>query len=372
MILKQLLLKERGKMKKILSLLLTVVSLPLFAAPAAPAGAAVGISTVSEQNDKDFRTYTAQVISQHVVNIVPRVSGEIIEVGFHDGSVVKTGQMLYKIDPVQYEAAVKAAEANVEKIRAELLYLQSSFERISTLYKKNAQSKESLENARSKLAVAKASLKAAEADLLVAQDNLKHTVLKSPISGLAGISSQHRGNYITPSSGVLVSIVQFSPIRVRFSMSMADIMSMFKNQTELQNNADITVQLANGTVYPEVGRVAFVDNAVNQRTDTIPLYAGFKNSDRKLVNGSVVTVTISHKKGVTRAAVSPSAVLHDANGAFVYLVKNGLADKVYVTTGNSTPEKQLILAGVKVGDQVISKGTHKVYPGCKINIVERD
>lgn len=357
-------------MKKFLTPLFAVMATLIFAAPA---GVAVGTSVVTGKNDKDSRTYTAQVVSQHVVNIVPRVSGEIEKVGFRDGSVVKAGQMLYQIDPVQYEAAVKAAEANVEKCRAELAFLKNAYIRVDVLYKKNSQSKESLESARSKLAIAQASLKAAEADLAVAKDNLKRTTLKSPINGLAGISAQQRGNYITATSGTLVRIVQFSPIRVRFSMSMADIMTMFKNMQELQNNADITIQLANGDTYPEIGRVAFVDNAVNQRTDTIPLYAVFKNNDRKLVNGSVVTVTIAHKKGVMRAAVPPSAVLHDVNGSFVYIAKkDNRAEKKYVTLGNSTPDWQLILSGVNVGDRVISKGTHKVYPGCPLNVVEKD
>ena len=357
-------------MKKLFTAIAVSAASLLFAAPG---GVAVGISAVSEVHDKDSRTYTAQVVSQHVVNIVPRVSGEITAIGFTDGSVVKSGQMLYTIDPVQYEAASKAAGANVEKCRAELAFLQSSYNRIQTLYEKNAQSKEALESARSKFAIAKAALKAAEAELAVARNNLAHTIIKSPISGLAGISSQHTGNYITSASGTLVRIVQFSPIRVRFSMSMADVMTMFSSLKELQNNADITLKLANGTTFPEVGSVAFVDNEVNKRTDTVQLYASFKNSSRKLVNGSIVTVTISHKKGVVRAAIPPSAVLHDAGGAFVYLVKkDDTVEKRYISPGNSTPEHQLVLDGVEKGEFVVSKGTHKIYPGCKINAVEKE
>lgn len=127
-----------------------------------PGGAAaavvVGAEHVTEEEDFETRNYTGQVVSRSVVNIVPRVSGEILEIGFKEGGVVRKGQMLYRLDPVQYEAAVKGVEAEIEKYKAELDYAQSNFNRLDLLYQQNATSLDTVENARATLGAAKAAL----------------------------------------------------------------------------------------------------------------------------------------------------------------------------------------------------------------------
>ena len=341
----------------------------LSAASAPPSGAkvVVGAEKVTEAEDYETRHYTGQVVSKSVVNIVARVSGEILEIGFKDGDVVRKGQMLYKLDPVQYEAAVKGAEASIEKCKAELTYAQSNFNRVNLLYQKQAASLDTMENAKSTLGAARAALLSAEAALITAKDNLKNTVITAPQGGLVGVTAFTQGNYITPSSGTLLTIIQVQPIRVRFSISSADLLAMFGSHKDLVANGRVDVKLADGTLFGEKGDIELLNNEVNPRTDAIQVYASFPNKERKLIQGSTLSVTLSRKNGKLLPAVTPSALMHDAKGSYVYLLDSAnKVEKRYVTPGNATPDRQLIKSGLSKGETVVTKGTHKALPGMTV------
>ena len=158
---------KKQKQKLYFTLFFTVLTLSFCsAAPKAGGSVVVRAEKVTEAEDYETRHYTGQAVSKSVVSIVARVSGEILELGFKDGDVVRKGQVLYKLDPVQYEAAVKGIEASIEKCKAELTYAQSNFNRINLLYQKQASSLDTMENAKATLGAAKAALLAAEAELI--------------------------------------------------------------------------------------------------------------------------------------------------------------------------------------------------------------
>ena len=127
--------------------------------------AVVAVAPVVEMNDLESRHYTGLIVSKAVVQVTSRVSGEILKVGFADGSIVKKDQLLYQLDSVQYEAAVKAAEAKVAECRARFEYAANSFKRNSSLYDKKAASRDTMENTKSSLETTRAALMAAEAEL---------------------------------------------------------------------------------------------------------------------------------------------------------------------------------------------------------------
>ena len=229
----------------------------------------VSVSKVQTVNSIEKRNYTGTVLSPSVVQIVPRVSGEVIKVGFQDGDVVKKGQVLFQLDPVRYEAAVKGVEAKIAECRAKLQYAQANYDRGSALYEKKAESKDTMENRKSALEASRAALMAAEAELVLAKDDLKNTTIIAPIDGVAGVSSTSVGNYLTPGSGVLVTIVKVQPIRVRFSISTNDYLSGFGSLKKMQEVADVKVRLSDGSDYPVAGKVAFLNNEANSRTDAI-------------------------------------------------------------------------------------------------------
>ncbi len=327
----------------------------------------VGVAEVTENEDDETRHYTGQAVSRSVVHVVSRVSGEITKLGFEDGSAVRKGQMLYRLDPVQYEAAVKSAEAGVAKCKAELSYAQSNFDRVNLLYQKQASSLDSMESARSTLETAQAALLSAEAELISAKDDLKNTVITAPMDGIAGVTAFTEGNYISSESGTLVTLIQVQPVRVRFSISTSDLLEMFENYEDLKNNGVARVRLADGSAYDEAGDIELLNNEVNSRTDTIQVYANFPNKDRKLIPGSTLSVLFSRKNAKLLPSVVPSALMHDAQGAYVYVLDSAQkVEKRYVTLGNATAEQQLIKDGLQKGETVIVQGTHKAMPGMTV------
>ncbi len=328
--------------------------------------AVVAVDQVVEMNDLESRNYTGLIVSKAVVQIVPRVSGEILKVGFEDGSIVKKGQMLYQLDPVQYQAAVKSAEAKVAECKARFEYARNSFDRNSSLYDKKAASRDAMENTKSALETTRAAVMAAEAELIRARDNLKNTTIIAPIDGYVGVTNFTQGNYLTPSSGLLVTIIQLQPVRVRFSISTADLF-MFGNFQNLKRDASVRLQLSDGRNYADEGTVELLNNEANKLTDAIQVYASFPNRDLKLLVGSTVRVTLTKKEGRKLPAVPPSAVMHENKGSYVYVVgKDNKVEKRYVVPGNSTADWQLINAGLKKGETVIVQGTHKTMPGATV------
>ena len=346
---------------------LAVLSAPLFAQMPAAAKQVVGVSPVEDVSNTQSRRYTGQIAAQASVSVTPRVSGEILKLGFSDGDFVKKGQLLYLIEKTQYEAAVKQAEANIAECRARLEYAQSSYDRNQMLYEANAASKDTMENTKSALDAYKAALSAAEAALVTAQENLKYTTVTAAIDGQVGVTNFTAGNYITPSSGPLITIIQMQPIRVRFSISMGDFLSGYGSLAALKENGRISLKLSDGSEYSEEGAIEFLNNEANVKTDAIQVFATFPNADMKLIPGSTVTVTLSRKTGAVMPAVPPSAVMHDAKESFVYVVGEGnKIERRIVELGDMTKTHQLIKSGLKTGERVVYQGTHKVMPGDEV------
>jgi len=346
---------------------LTALSFPLFAQMPAAVKQVVGVSSVVEAANVQTRRYTGQVVAQASVNVTPRVSGEILKLGFKDGDYVKKGQMLYLIEKTQYEAAVKEAEANIAECKARLEYAQSSFDRNQMLYEANAASKDSMENTKSALDALKAAQAAAEAGLVTAQENLKYTTISAAIDGLVGVTKYTEGNYITPSSGPILTIIQMQPIRVRFAMSTSDFLSAYGSLTALKADGQVSLKLADGSEYASAGQIEFLNNEANVKTDAIQVFASFPNADMKLIPGSTVTVTLSKKSAPKMPAVPPSAVMYNATETFVYVVGEGnKIERRSVELGDMTKTHQLIKSGLKAGERVVYQGTHKVMPGDEI------
>lgn len=328
---------------------------------------AVRVGKVFEVENFEAHRYTGRVVSPAVVQVVAQVSGEILEVGFQDGKPVRKGQMLYKIDPVQYEAAVKSAEAKIAECKAKLNYAQISYDRNKTLRNHNAVSQDTMDNTVSNYESAKASLLEAEADWIKAKDNLKKTTITAPMEGAAGVTSYTAGNYVTSSSGTLVKIIQVNPIRVRFSISNMDFRSIFGDVLNLMKQGRVRVAFADGTSYRKEGKVELIDNEANAKTDSVLIYAQFDNSTYELYAGSTVTVTLEKKLGEKCLAVLPSAVMHDSAGAYVYVVEKGnLIERKTVELGDADNTCQMIRSGLKEGETVVTGGTNKVMPGSEI------
>ena len=318
--------------------------------------------------DRPVRTYPGRVVPVAQVNVIPQVSGEILEVAFENGSVVKTGDLLYRLDPVKYEAAVKNAEAKVAECKATLSYAELSYTRHQKLVNTRAVSLDAVDNALSTRDSARAALAAAQADLTSAKDDLRHCRITAPITGKIGTTQFTAGNYLTKGQGSLVTLVQYRPIRVRFSISNREFLEMFGGSTDrCREEGLLSVQLADGSEYKEDGAIEYSENAADEQTDTIQVYALYPNAHFGLRPGGTVAISLTTKKGVPRPAIPPTAVLQDVQGPYVWVVgEGGRAERRYIARGNIQGDWQFVEKGLRVGERIVADGGHRVRKGMTI------
>lgn len=333
----------------------------------------VPVCAVTEAEDTVSSEYVGLVQSKEVVRVVPQVSGELLEVSFADGSLVKSGQTLYRIDDVRYRAAVKSCEAKVAEAKAKLAYGKSNLARTKTLFDKEVTTLDSYESVRSETEALAAQVSSAEAALVTAQEDLRRCVITSPIDGMVATTNVTRGNYVTAGGTALVTVFQMNPIRVRFSVSSRDFLSFGGKLEELQQGWECTVTLSDGKAYGKPGQLELVNYEANRNTDTVQLFALFENPDFRLLPNSTVTVSFARKTGRRLPAVPVTAVMHDRDGAYVWLLDEaGKASKRHVALGSERGGMQLVLSGLAVGDRVVSDGTHKVMAGAVIEADGRE
>lgn len=326
------------------------------------------VTEVKLAKDVQVKTYPARVTPIARVAVVPQVSGEILDVTFDNGALVKEGDLLYRLDPVKYEAAVKNAEAKVAECRANLSYAELSYTRHKKLVSTHAVSLDAVDNALSSRDSARASLAAAEADLVKARDDLRHCRIIAPISGKIGSTAKTKGNYVREGAETLVTLVQSAPIRVRFAISNREFLDLFGGRGRImREEAKIKLTLANGDVFDEDGVVEYVDNESDDRTDTLQVYALFPNEKLRLKPGGTVQLTLTSDKGVMRPAVPPTAVLQDTQGPYVWAVgADGRAERRTIARGDMVGDLLFVEKGLKAGERIVSDGAHRVRRGMKV------
>ena len=322
------------------------------------------VAEVREVTDFQASTYPGRVTPIALVDVVPQVSGEILEVCFANGQTVKEGDVLYRLDPVKYEAAVKNAESKLAECKANARYAELSYARHKNLLETRAVSLDAVDNALSQRDSTRAALAAAQAELTAARDDLKHCTITAPISGKLGSTVKTRGNYVTAGSVKLVTIVQLSPIRVKFSVSNREILDMSGSSRRRREDVSVALTLANGSPYEGDGHVEYADNLADELTDTMTIYALFANEDLRLVPGGTVTVSISSKLGVKRPAIPPTAILQDTQGPYVWVVgADGAVERRTVARGEQSGDWLFVEKGLKVGDRIVADGAHRVRRG---------
>lgn len=326
------------------------------------------VAAAGVQEDIQTRRYPGRIVSVAEVSFVARVSGEIMKVGFNNGDIVKKDQVLFVLDSVKYQAAVKNAEAKIKEFEARIKYAQESHDRNKKLLVTRAVSEDTYQNSLSELEAYKAALEAAKADLEAAKKDLKNCTVTAPFTGKIGTANFTQGNYVTASSGILVKLVQTSPIRARFSISNRDYLAMFGgSEKKIRSSGTIELTLANGKKFNETGRIEYVENIADSTTDTIQVYAVFENSDRILNAGAIVEIELKNTVGEKLPAVPHTAILQDVRGSYVWVLdEKNIAEKRYIIRGSATDEYQLVDSGLKEGERIVIDGVHKVRPGLVI------
>ncbi len=360
---------------------------------------AVVSGSVSKVSESDPKRYVGAVEAIKYVDIMPRITGNLLTIHFKEGEIVEKGALLYELEDTTYIAAQKAAQAQLMQAEAQIkqataqikqaeatfAYAEKNFKREKSLKDVNARKEFDAAQrdfntasankaaAEAGMAAAIASKAAAEAALLDANNNLSYTKIYAPITGRIGKSQFTEGNLITPAGGKLTDISMIAPIYVRFSISEKIFRRDFGGTDKIKERAAVRIRLADNTLYPETASVALIDNKVNVSSNTITLWAVFENKDYQLIPGSFVSVMLSEKNQKTWCAISPSAMILDGEGHIVYVLdKDNRAEARRIRLGGIADGKQIVLEGLDGSERIICEGSNKVRPGMIVAPVPAD
>lgn len=295
-----------------------------------------------------------------------RVAGIVTAQLYRDGSFVKKGDVLFTIDPSLTAAAAKKAQGDVGAAAAALSKAEADVKRLEPLTAQGVASQQDLDNARAALQLAQANLTAATGNRETASTNLSYTRILSPITGLAGIAKARVGSLVGQGEATLLTTVsQVDPVRVSYAISEQWYLADPK-KFQGGDDAPATLQLilADGSTYPQRGRVSFADRQVDPSTGTLNVLATFPNPDALLRPGMYAKVRdvreVQH--GVV---VLPQRAVAELQGAsqVVVIGEGDKAETRPVVMGERVGNRWIVKSGVKPGERVVIEGLQKVRSG---------
>ena len=330
-------------------------------AAAAPPPAQVTVTDVAFKSLRQWDDFTGRLEPIDTVEIRPRVSGYIDGAQFTEGARVHKGQVLFQIDPRPYKAEADRAAAEVARAKAQLDLAVVNRERGRRLIEQNALAQSEFDRLASEERAAQANLSAAQAALQTARLNLEWTRVTSPIDGRVSKAIITRGNLVTQSS-LLTTVVSDTPIYAEFN---ADEQTFLKYASaERGKGGPVYMGLMTEDGYPHVGKLAFIDNALDAKSGTIAGRAIFANADGRFTPGLFARIRLVSAESQTVALAPDRAVATDLGKRFVVVVnKANKAEYRPVEIGPLAGNLRIIRSGLKPGDRVIVGGLQKVKPG---------
>ena len=294
-------------------------SAPRAAVPQAPrqqAAPSVVLSIVENADIAAEHDYIGRVEAVQTVQLKPQVAGQIDEVHFKEGSIVKAGQLLFSIDNRQYQATLDLRKADMAKAEANYTRALKYRDRLKAADKRSVSASD-FDTAESDVLQGKAGVDLAKASLRLAQIDLDHTKITAPIAGRIGAAFFTKGNYVTPAGAQpLAVIVQVDPIRVVFALSDRDYLDAYAQFSTSEDVYNAKIILSNGAEYPLAGKRDFEDNAMDEHTGTMTIRLSFKN-EGSLIPGAMVRVKTRPANTHAAIVIPQEAILADAQGDYV-------------------------------------------------------
>jgi membrane fusion protein (multidrug efflux system) len=343
----------------------------------AKAPTAVTVMKVVTQETPSYSEFTAQTQSSQLVEIRTRVSGFLDKRTYKEGGLVKQGQTLFQIDRKPFEAQLAAARGELSAQQARHAVAQATLTRVKPLAEQNALSKKDLDDSIGNERTAAAAVEVARANVMTAELNLGYTTIKSPIDGLASFAKMQDGSYLNANGedSQLTTVAALNPMRVVFSVSENQFLQYQDKvakgiiKAPENDNYEVEVQLADGAILPEKGKLTFSDTSYAQGTGTMMLRAEISNTTGRLLPGQFVRARLlgsTYPKGIL---LPQRAVLQNGDKYFVWLVdKESKAQMRPIEVGNWMKDQWLILSGLDGGETVITDGFMRLAPGAPVKV----
>lgn len=319
--------------------------------------------------------FVGQTQSSREVEIRARIEGFLEKRIYTEGALVEAGQTLFLMDRRPFEASLQQARGELAQQQAKLEVAAANLSRVKPLAEQNAVSKRDLDDAVGNERTARAAVLSAQGSVRQAELNLSYATISTPLTGLSSFAKIQEGAYINASNNLLTYVAQLDPMWVNFSVSENQHLrlreSVSKGQVKVPENGEFVVELilADGSVFPNRGRISFADPSFSKETGTFLVRATFANSEGTLKPGQFVRV---HLLGATRpnAILLPQrAVQQGAKSHFVWVVgKDAKAEQRAVGTGQWIGDDWVIEVGLNAGEQVVVDGGIRVSPGAALKV----
>lgn len=334
----------------------------------------VAVTSAKIINFQPEQTFVGRTEAMEDVGIVPQVSGYLKARYFNEGEMVLSGQRLYLIDPSIYQAKVASANAAVSQAQAGETNANLDWQRGKDLLPKGGISKSEFDHLTAEKLQAKASFELAMAQLKSAELDLSHTKIVAPFTGRISKSNVSIGDLVSPSFGVLTTIVSIDPMQASFSMSEKQRISMGMDKLSgsgknRNRTVDIYLNLGKGMPYEHSGKLDYLGNRIDLKTGTIALRAKFPNPEHRLLPGQYVEVIVKDKKMQSSVTIPRLSVQTDLEGDYIYILKDGnIVERRNVELGPQTKEGVIIRSGLEENETVLTKGLQRARNGMVVRL----
>ena len=284
---------------------------------------------------------TGSTLPDEEVDLAFESSGKVVAIYFTEGTHVKAGDLLAKINDKPLEAQVPLAKDRVYRQRTLLekdAVSQEAYEQVATEYEKLM------------------------ADIELVKANIAQTELRAPFDGIIGLRSVSEGAYVTSSSSVIAKLTKISPLKIEFSIPES-------YAAEVQDGTPILFRMEkNGMMQNYKATVYAVESKVDMATRTLKVRATYPNPGENILPGRYTSVEISKREIKDALAIPSEAVIPEMGKDIVYLYKNGVAEPQEITIGIRTESRVQVLQGLNVGDTLITSGVMQLRTGMKVSI----
>ena len=328
--------------------------------------------TLTADTDKEIMTsYSASIEGMQDIDIYPQVSGYIEKLNVSEGDVVRQGEVLFVIDQVPYKAALETAVANVEVAKASLATAELTYKSTKELYAKKVVSSFNLQTTENEYLTAKAQLAQAKAQEVNARNDLSYTEVKSPSNGVIGMLPYRVGALVSSNmSQPLTTVSDNATMYVYFSMTENQLLALARQygtiDKAVENMPAIQLQLNDGSVYEEKGKIESISGVIDKETGTVGVRAVFPNASRLLHSGASGNVLIPsvYKNCIV---IPQGATVQLQDKILAYKVVDGKAVSTLIKVAPVNDGKEyIVLDGLKAGDEIVADGAGMIREGTQV------